>query len=260
MRRRSRGRIRWGVALACALMFGSAAPAKDEAVLRVGAATSLREAAEKIGKRFTETSGTRVELTFGASSELAAQLRAGAPIDLLMSADEDIPHALEREGIGWHSRPFAANRLVVVARAELAPKIQKSSDLVSEAVKHVALPAPVVPAGHYAREWLARKGLLKVVEMRAVQTENVRATLAAVDAGNADAAIVYATDARVATSAKVAFEIPANEQPRIVYVAIESKASKNLAIKDFMEFLVGDDGQRLLKGAGFLAPEDAPTP
>jgi molybdate transport system substrate-binding protein len=111
---------------------------------------------------------------------------------------------------------------VVVARAELAPKIQKSSDLVSEAVKHVALPTPVVPAGHYAREWLARKGLLKVVEMRAVQTENVRATLAAVDAGNADAAIVYATDARVATSAKLAFEIPANEQPRIVYVAIES--------------------------------------
>ena len=60
-----------------------------------------------------------------------------------------------------------------------------------------------------------------------VQTENVRATLAAVDAGNADAAIVYVTDARMATSARVAFEIPDAEQPRIVYVARASRATRS---------------------------------
>ena len=54
--------------------------------------------------------------------------------------------------------------------------------------------------------------------------------------------------------------MPATEQPRIVYVAIESKASRNTAIKDFMEFLVGGESKRLLKDAGFLAPEDAPAP
>jgi molybdate transport system substrate-binding protein len=128
-------------------------------------------------------------------------------------------------------------------------------------VKHLALPAPVVPVGRCAREWLARKGLLKVVEMRALHTENARAALAAVDAGNADAAIVYATDARVAKSAKVAFEIPPNEQPRIVYVALAAKASRQPeAARRFLDFVTGGEGKQVLTDAGFLAPEGVPAP
>ena len=102
---------------------------------------------------------------------------------------------------------------------------------------------------------VALVGLLKAVEARLVQTENVRATLAAVDAGNADAAIVYATDARGAASAKVAFEVPASEQPRIVYVALRARDSKHAELAHrFLEFVAGSEGAKLLQDAGFTAP------
>lgn len=252
----------WPVALACALGVASAASAKDEVVLRVGAAASLREVAEKMGTRFGElVPGTRVELGFGASSELAAQLRAGAPMDVLLSADEEIPRALEKEGLGNDLHPFAGNRLVVVASADVAGRVKQPADLARDAVKHIAMPLPAVPIGHYAREWLTKVGLLKAVEARLVQTENVRATLAAVDSGDADAAIVYATDARVAKSAKLAFEIPAAEQPRILYVALRARDTKHADLAHrFLEFVAGSEGQRMLKDAGFSAPGAAPAP
>ena len=228
---------------------------REPSVLRVAAAASLREVAESLGRRFGEIApATRLEFVFGASSELAAQLRAGSPMDLLMSADEAIPQALEEEGLAWYSHPFAGNRLVVVARSEVISQVKQPADLVGQAVERIAMPSPAVPIGHYAREWLGRVGLLQAVEARVVQTENVRATLAAVDAGNADAAIVYATDAPVAASAKVAFEIPAAEQPRIVYVVAFAKASKHMASRGFVDFLVGGEGARILKEAGFTAP------
>jgi molybdate transport system substrate-binding protein len=253
------------VALACAACSqervefqapaAGAAAKQEPAALRVGAAASLREVAEEIGKHFGERrSGARVEFAFGASNELAAQLRAGAPLDLLMSADEAIPRGLEEEGLAGYSRPFAGNRLVVVARSEVGSRLTQPADLVGEAVGRIAMPSPAVPVGHYARAWLSRLGLLQAAEARIVQTENVRATLAAVDAGNADAAIVYATDAQVAGSAKVAFEIPDAEQPRIVYVVTLAKASRHMASRDFVDFLVGAEGLRILKEAGFSAP------
>jgi molybdate transport system substrate-binding protein len=239
-----------------------AAAAQERIVLRVAAAASLRESAEEIGARFgVVDAATRVELTFGASSELAAQLSAGAPIDVLLSADEAIPRALEAEGLGTDLRPFAGNRLVVVASAAVADRVKQPGDLAGDAVRHLALPAPVVPIGHYAREWLTRAGLLQGVEPRIVQTENVRATLAAVDAGNADAAIVYATDARVATSARLAFEIPDAEQPRILYVALRASATKQReAAQRFLSFLTSADSAGVLQQAGFTTPGAAPAP
>jgi molybdate transport system substrate-binding protein len=91
-----------------------------------------------------------------------------------------------------------------------------------------------------------------------VSTEHARATLAAVDAGHADAGIVYATDARMARSARVAFEPPANEQPRIVYVAapLTSARTPELAAQ-FVAALAGADAQRMLRAAGFAPPPNA---
>jgi len=239
-----------------------AAAAQEAIVLRVGAAASLRESAEEIGARFgVVDAATRVELTFGASSELAAQLRAGAPLDVLLSADEEIPRALEAEGLATDLRPFAGNRLVVVASATVADRVKQPADLAGDAVRHLAMPAPAVPIGHYAREWLTRVGLLQAVEARIVQTENVRATLAAVDAGNADAAIVYATDARIARSARVAFELPDAEQPRILYVALRASATKQPdAAQRFLGFLTSAESASVLQQAGFTSPGAAPAP
>ncbi|HXK21210.1 MAG TPA: molybdate ABC transporter substrate-binding protein, partial [Myxococcota bacterium] len=192
----------------------------EEGPLRVGAAASLREPVEQMAARFAAANpGVKVEPVFGASSELAAQLRAGAPFDVLLSADEEIPRALADEGRVRSARAFASNRLVVIATPEVAPQLAQPADLAGPAVRRLAMPGPAVPIGHYAREWLGRRGLVQAIEPLVVQTPDVRTTLSAVDAGNADAAIVYATDALGARSARVAFEIPEPEQPRIFYVA-----------------------------------------
>jgi molybdate transport system substrate-binding protein len=242
------------LALACAL--------RDDAPLRVGAAASLREAAEQIAARYREANpGAQLELAFGASSELAAQLRAGAPLDLLLSADAEIPRALEAERQAGSLRAFASNRLVVVATPEAAPKLAQPADLAGPAIARVALPAPAVPVGHYAREWLSRRGLLAAIEPRVVQTENVRAALAAVEAGHADASVVYATDARIARSARVAFEIPGAEQPRIVYMAaVSSRTQQPEAALRFLGFVTGAEGAAILRAAGFGPPGATAAP
>jgi len=90
-----------------------------------------------------------------------------------------------------------------------------------------------------------------------VQTEHARATLAAVDHGQVDAAIVYASDARLARSARVAFEIPDAEQPRISYVALTlASARAPQPAEGFLAFLGEPDSEAILTAAGFTSPLD----
>ena len=75
-----------------------------------------------------------------------------------------------------------------------------------------------MPAGIYAKQYLRKIGLWsKVIEPKVIPTENVRAALAAVESGNADAAIVYKTDARIAKKVRVAYEVPRRAGPAISY-------------------------------------------
>jgi molybdate transport system substrate-binding protein len=249
--------VRW-VALVVLVACGPRA----EEPLRVGAAASLGEPLEVIAARFAELgTGATVQLVFGASSDLAAQLRAGAPLDVLLSADEEIAQALETEGLVSSLRTFAANRLVVIASEEVAAQLAQPADLIGPAVRRLALPAAAVPVGHYAREWLARHGLSKALEQRVVQTQHARATLAAVEAGNADAAIVYVTDARSAGSARVAFEIPDAEQPRIAYVAaLVRDAQQPEQAARFLEYLGDAEAAGTLRDAGFGTPGAPASP
>jgi molybdate transport system substrate-binding protein len=234
-----------------------AGPAGAEEIL-VAAAVSLREPLREIGERFERVRpGTRVGLSFGASSVLAAQVRAGAPIDLLVAADERIIDALEAENLVARRLDVAGNRIVVIQASGAAPPLVGPDDLARPGLRRIAVPAHAVPVGRYAREWLALRGLLESLEPRIVQTEHARATLAAVDAGDADAAIAYATDARLARSAHVAFEVPAAEQPRIVYTAARVAEARHPEGADlFLAFLGGHEAREVLAAAGFSAPAE----
>jgi molybdate transport system substrate-binding protein len=246
--------FRGALVVALAWLLGACSP-QEAGVLRIAAAVSLREPLDKIAARFDEADPVRVQLSYGATSDLAAQLRAGAPLDVLLSADEEIPRALQAEDVATDLRPFATNRLLVIASEAAAPLVRKPSDLTGDAVRRIALPGPSVPLGHYAREWLARVDLLSAVLPRIVQTEHARATLAAVESGSADAAILYVTDARVATSARVAFQIPDAEQPKIVYMALRAKASKQAeAAERFLASLADAESTQVLLDTGFGVP------
>ncbi len=235
-----------------------AVPAGAEPELLVAAAVSLREPVGEIARAFeAEPPGSRARLAFGATNQLAAQVRAGAPIDVLLSADERIVDALVEEGLVPADAhfPLASNRLVVMQAPDAAIPLRGPADLASPELRRIAIPEDAVPVGHYARDWLRRRGLLEALLPRIVASEHARATLAAVEHGHADAAIVYATDARLARSAVVAFEVPAAEQPRIVYVAARVATTSQRPLADaFLAFLRGPRAAALLAAAGFAAP------
>jgi len=230
-------------------------PAGADEIVAAGA-VSLRGPLTEIARRFEDLRPeARVQLTFGASSFLAAQIRAGAPVDVFVSADTRIVDHLVAEGLvepEGHAA-FAGNRLVVVARPGLAPRPGSPDELDAPGIRRVAIPNGAVPVGRYAREWLARRGLLDRLAPRFVVTEHARATLAAVDAGHADVAIVYATDARLARAAEPAFEVPADEQPTIVYAAarVGEPTADSAA---FFRWLGGPAAREILARAGFRLP------
>jgi molybdate transport system substrate-binding protein len=248
--------IRAALALA-AILFPPAAGAEE---LLVACAVSLAQPAERLAERFDRAHpGSRVRLSFGASSVLAAQIRAGAPLDVFLSADARIVEALAREGRVTPGVEIARNALSVLAVPERVSALRRPEDLLDGSVARIAIPNRSVPLGRYARQWLEARGLARLLQGRVLLTEHARATLAAVDRGHADVAIVYATDARLARRARPAFAIPESEQPHIVYVAAEVAASGGArAAAAFVGFLRSGVARRVLVDAGF-APPDGPA-
>ena len=142
-------------------------------------------------------------------------------MDVFVSADAEIVDDLiRRELLVEESRlVFARGQLSLVARSNgLAPDSGLSA-LDASKVERLAIPSAAVPLGRYARSWLASRGLLDQFEGRIVVTEHARATLAAVDAGHVDLAIVYRSDLRLAKAAVTLASIDPSEYPPIRYVA-----------------------------------------
>jgi molybdate transport system substrate-binding protein len=121
-------------------------------------------------------------------------------------------------------------------------------------VKRIALAEPrTVPAGIYARRFFEQQKLWTTVESKIVPTENVRAALAAVEAGNVDAGIVYQTDAAISKKVKVVFEVPVEEGPAISYpVAMINGSRQPEAARRFLEHLKSDDARRVFERFGFI--------
>lgn len=221
--------MRRGSLLAAAALLASAALAGAgplaSADARAGelvvfAAASLSDALREIGVAWQGRTGQAVVFSFGASGDLARQIRAGAPAAVFISADAAGADALVRAGLvrAADRVELLSNRLVVVVPAGSPLVLRRASDLA--ALPRLALADPAnVPAGAYARQWLERAGLWNALRERVVPTLDVRAALAAVESGNVPAGVVYATDAALSRRVRVALEVPAPEGPRIRYVA-----------------------------------------
>jgi molybdate transport system substrate-binding protein len=180
----------------------------DAAEVRVFAAASLTESLEEIAQAYERETKDDVVFNFGASSMLARQIDLGAPADLLLSADDLVRTTRLGERV-----TFLSNQLVIVTRDQ---RIRHPRDLVG---RKLALAEPAtVPAGIYARTYLEKLGLWDRLKDDVIPTDNVRGALAAVVAGNVDAAIVYRTDARIAKDVRVAYAVPPEDGPRIAYL------------------------------------------
>ena len=216
----------------------------------VFAAASLADALREIGRNFEAWTGHRVVLSLGGSNDLARQIRAGAPAEVFVSASAERMDEVERAGLVKNRVELLSNQLVVVVPSESATRVATAEDLTR--VRRLALGDPqAVPAGIYARQWLERRGLWERLRDRVVPTLDVRAALAAVESGNADAGIVYRTDAAISKRVRVTLEVPAEEAPRIVYPAALLAAARGPAARAFYENLRSPAAREVFERLGF---------
>jgi molybdate transport system substrate-binding protein len=246
--------FRWALALVVATLPAPQGLPAAKAIT-VSAAVSLTEALSAIAEQYGKEGRGSVRFNFAASNVLARQIAAGAPADVFISADETQMDAVAAANLlADGSRiTIVRNQLAIVVPNDRPRTMTSPRALLGETYKRIAVGDPsAVPAGVYAKAWLGQEGLWTQLEPRLVPSGSVRAALAAVESGAADAAIVYRTDARTALKATVAYVLSADRGPRIVYPAaiIRGTAVPDEA-KRFLDYLRGAAAARIFQRFGF---------
>jgi molybdate transport system substrate-binding protein len=247
--------IRRLLGLCFLVLLGLQAPAAEVTVF---AAASLSDAFKEISPLYTKATGNTLRFNFGASGALARQIKEGAPADVIFSADELRVDQLEKAGLLMPGtrRTLLANTLVVIVASEGGVPVKTLADLASADVRRIAIGEPAtVPVGTYTKEYLQKTGDWKKLIDKLVPLDTVRAALAAVESGNAEAGFVYKTDALVSKKVKIALEVPLGEGPKITYpVAVLKDAKQPEAAQALLAFLSGADAQKVFAKFGFLRP------
>ena len=231
------------------LLLASLAAAAGE--LRVAAAASLAESVKEVGAAYEKAHGTKITPVLAASNVLARQIEEGAPIDLFISADEANMEKVEKAKLVQDVAKLLTNSLVIVVPNDSDSKVAGGADLAN--FKRISIGDPAaVPAGVYAKTWLTSQNLWESIGPKCVGSENVRAALATVESGNADAAIVYKTDAAVSKKVKIAWTVPAGEAPAIIYPVAVCAATKQAdEAKKFADFLKSEEASKIFTARGF---------
>ncbi|MFF9498135.1 molybdate ABC transporter substrate-binding protein [Streptomyces sp. NPDC014656] len=253
-RRRAAGAVLTGALLlplaACGEGSGDGAAGPDGTRLTVLAAASLTDVFKTAGAAYEKAHpGTELTFSFAGSQELVAQVSQGSPADVLVTADTK---SMDRVKADTGTPTVIARNRLVIATGEGNPlKVDDLKDLADTRLK-VVLAAPEVPAGKYSKQILDQQGIaVKPVS----QEPNVRAVLSKVELGEADAGLVYRTDAESAKDKVDAVEIPDGQNAIARYPAATVKDSENAgAAAAFVAWLSSPEGQEILQDAGFQKP------
>lgn len=230
------------------------APLLRAGEVTVFAAASLTDSLREIATGYEKATSMKVTFNFAASNVLVQQIQAGAPADLFFSADEAKMDQLEKEGLlaPGTRKNLLGNSLVVITLPD-GPTISTAADLDQPSIKHLSLGDPkAVPAGVYAKAWLEKAGLWEKLQPKVAPAENVRAAMAVVESGNAEAGVVYKTDAAISKKVKVAFEVPVSDAPEITYPAALLKDSRNATeSRKFLAWLAEKEADATFTKFGF---------
>lgn len=260
------------LSLLLAALAGCAAPpasapdaptAAAPATLTVFAAASLTESFGELGKMFqAQHPGATVVFNFAGSQQLVQQLAQDAPADLFASANKtQMQAAVDAGRVAADSvQTFVRNRLVVVTPADNPAGLASFADLAKPGLKLV-LAAPEVPVGQYAQQFLELAGqdpslgpdfAGSVTQNVVSYEENVRAVLSKVVLGEADAGIVYATDAASAGDKVNTLPIPDTLNVIATYplASVANSAQAELAAQ-FIALVLSPEGQAVLARHGF---------
>ncbi|WP_415950443.1 molybdate ABC transporter substrate-binding protein [Streptomyces sp. KLOTTS4A1] len=219
--------------------------------LTVLAASSLTDVFETAGAVYEKAHpGTTVTFSFAGSQELAAQVKQGAPADVLVTANRKTMDDVMDDVRADTGDPavIARNRLVIAVGKGNPKGVEGIGDLTRNDLR-VVLAAPEVPVGRYSRQVLDRQDLA----VKPVSHEpNVRAVLSKVALGEADAGIVYETDLAAAGGKAQGVAVPDAQNAITDYPAAALRTSRNAeAAAEFVKWLGSDEAQKILTDAGF---------
>ena len=236
------------------LLTASLAIRADEATIAVAA--NYTAPMQRIASDFERASGHRLKLSFGGTGKLYAQIANGAPFDVLLSADDETPARLEKEGLGVAGSRFtyATGRLVLwSAKEDLVD--QGGKVLESDRFNKIAIANPkLAPYGAAAVETLQRLGLLSALEPKFVQGENIAQTYQFAASGNADLGFVALS--QVSKNGKLtggsAWVVPADLHAPIRQDAVLlTPGADSAAARALLKYLQGDAARTVIRSFGY---------
>ncbi len=243
------------LSLAAALALTLSLPAHAAEVV-VFAASSLKTALDQVAADWQAKTGHTVTISYAGSNTLANQIIQGAPADIFLSAAENWMDAVETEGltVPGTRADLLGNQLVLVAHGKADPvTIDATLDLPALLAGGKLAMGMVdsVPAGQYGKAALESLGLWSGVEASVAQSENVRAALALVAAGEAPLGIVYGSDAIAEPGVTVIGTFPADSHGPIRYPAALLTNATDDADRDFLKALSDDAADATFAAQGF---------
>jgi molybdate transport system substrate-binding protein len=224
--------------------------------LLVAAAASLQKPLQEITPLYSQANPSQtINYNFAASGALQQQIEQGAPVDIFISAATKQMKALQEKGFlaSATTKDLLTNQLVLITPKKTLVSLTGFLQLVQPEVKRISIGEPrSVPAGQYATEVLQNLGILDQVKSKLVLGSNVKSVMTAVETGDVEAGIVYATDAQ--SSDKVTVVITADEKLHspILYPIAVLKSSKSIdASKRYVEFLQSNTAKAVFEKYGF---------
>ncbi|CAN5782610.1 molybdate ABC transporter substrate-binding protein [soil metagenome] len=244
------------VGLLSTLLIFACSSREQPVTITVSAAASLQDALEAIAPQFsTAYPNIAVDYNFGASGALQRQIEQGAPVDVFFSAATKQMDALADKALILPSsrQNLLTNRLVLIAPTASNLNITNLSQLKDTDISRFAVGEfRSVPAGQYAEQVFQKLDFLDALQSKFVFGNNVRSVLSAVESGNADLGMVYATDAALSERVKVILTAPADAHSPITYpIAVVQNSPSPEAAQTFIDFLTTEPAQAIFQAFGF---------
>ena len=237
------------------ILLVDVSPAWAEDLL-VSAAASLTNAFEEIKPEFEKKyPETNLVFNFAASGPLLSQIQQGAPVDVFASADQATMDKADGLIDADTRINFAGNVLVLIVPAESTLNITTPEDLSDKAIKLIAIGNPEsVPVGRYTKAALESANIYETLASKFVLAESVRQVLDYVARGEVQTGFVYATDAALKKDqVQVRAEVTGHE-PISYPIAIVKASQSKAQAQNFIDFVTGEQGQKILDKYGFKKP------
>lgn len=224
--------------------------------LTIAAASNLTDALAEIGPRFTSKTGIRVVFSFGATADLAKQIENGAPFDVFLSADAEHVEQLERQGLltSGSRAIYARGRLVMWLPTGSNLKADRIQDITAKPYERIAIAKPdVAPYGRATVESLRVMGIWGEIERKVVYAQNVSQAKQYAATGNAEVAFIPLALVKPGEGNYLEVSEDAH-RPIDQAVGIIKDSANQAAARQFVDFLLSEEGQQLLTKMGYSKP------